>query len=105
MTLQGSDCDRVDLATGDVVYDEGDFTATAANGDTIHGTYTNGEGNLNTGLFTDDWTLDGGTGRFANVTGHGRDDFVVDNPSGTPPRPFVDTYTGVASADPSDRRD
>jgi hypothetical protein len=94
----------VNLATGDIVYDDGEFTETAANGDTLHVTYTNGEGNLNAGRYTDDWTLDGGTGGFANVTGHGRDVFVVANPSATPPNRFVDTSTGVASADPSDRR-
>ena len=64
----GSDCDRVDLATGDVVYDEGVITEYGANGDYIFATYTNGRGTLG-GTFTDDWTITGGTGRFAGATG------------------------------------
>ena len=59
----GSDCDRVDLATGKLEYDDGVITEWGANGDFIFATYTNGRGTLG-GTITDDWTITGGTGRF-----------------------------------------
>lgn len=55
-------------------YGDGRFTLSAANGDTITGVYTNSESGIDaSGLrwFRDDWTITGGTGRFAGVTGHG----------------------------------
>lgn len=55
-------------------YGDGRFTLSAANHDTITGTYVNRESGIDaSGLisFRDDWTITGGTGRFAGATGHG----------------------------------
>ena len=55
-------------------YGDGRFTLSAANDDTIAGMYTNRESGTDaSGLiwFLDDWTITGGTGRFAGATGHG----------------------------------
>ncbi len=61
---------------GGATYGDGRFTFVAANGDTITGTYTDGEsGAFDNGLlwFRDNWTVTGGTGRFAGATGHGEE--------------------------------
>ena len=54
-------------------YGDGRFTLSAANGDTITGTYVNDESGIDASgfWFRDDWTITGGTGRFAGATGHG----------------------------------
>ncbi len=55
-------------------YGDGRFTLSAANDDTVTGMYTNRESGTDaSGLhwFLDDWTITGGTGRFAGATGHG----------------------------------
>jgi len=100
----GSDCDRVDLATGNVVYDEGVIREFGANGDFIFATYTNGRGTLG-GTFTDDWTITGGTGRFAGATGQGTEEFILLAPpsfSGEP-LPFINPWEGTISYDASQR--
>ena len=100
----GSDCDRVDLATGKVVYDEGVITEYGANGDYIFATYTNGTGTLG-GAFTDDWTITGGTGRFAGATGQGTETFVLLAPPSFDgkPLPFINPWDGWISYDASQR--
>ena len=100
----GSDCDRVDLATGNVVYDEGVITEWGANGDFIYATYTNGRGTLG-GTFTDDWTITGGTGRFAGATGQGTEDFILLAPPSFDgkPLPFINPWVGWISYDASRR--
>ncbi|MGE5361504.1 MAG: hypothetical protein ACM3NQ_21005 [Bacteroidales bacterium] len=55
-------------------YSDGRLTLSAANDDTITGTYTNRDSGTDaSGLiwFRDAWTITGGTGRFAGATGHG----------------------------------
>ena len=98
----GSDCDRVDLATGNVVYDEGVITEWGANGDYIFATYTNGRGTLG-GTFTDDWTITGGTGRFAGATGQGTEEFILLVPPSFDgkPLPFINPWDGWISYDAS----
>lgn len=100
----GSDCDRVDLATGKVVYDEGVITEYGANGDYIFATYTNGRGTLG-GTFTDDWTITGGTGLFAGATGQGTEDFILLAPPSFDgkPLPFINPWVGWISYDASRR--
>jgi hypothetical protein len=101
----GSDCDRVNLATGEVVYDEGVITEYGANGDYIFATYTNGRGTLG-GTFTDDWTITGGTGRFAGATGQGTEEFILLAPPSFDgkPLPFINPWRGWISYDSSQRR-
>ena len=79
----GSDCDRVDLSTGNVDYGDGTITEFGSNG----------------GTFTDDWTLTGGTGHFAGATGEGVETFVLLAPpvfTGAP-QPFVNPWDGWIS--------
>lgn len=82
-TSVGGHCSRLDMATGIVVFGDGVFTTTSANGDTLTGTYTNGYGPPD-GTFTDDVTLTGGTGRFSGATGEAVDSGVADV-TATPP--------------------
>ena len=101
----GSDCDRVDLTTGNLVYGDGVITEYGANGDFLYGTYTNGHGRLG-GTISDDWTIVGGTGRFAGATGQGVEQFVLLSPpvGFTPePLPFINPWQGWISFDASQR--
>ncbi len=57
-------------------YSDGRFSATAADGDIVKGTYTNGtSGAYENGLlwFHDFYTITGGTGRFLEATGGGEE--------------------------------
>ena len=97
----GSDCDRVDLTTGNLVYDDGVITEYGANGDYLFGTYTNGHGTLG-GTISDEWTIVGGTGRFAGATGHGTETFDLLVPPGSitftsTPLPFINPWDGWIS--------
>ena len=97
----GSDCDRVDLTTGNLVYDDGVITEYGANGDYLFGTYTNGHGTLG-GAISDEWTIIGGTGRFAGATGHGTETFDLLVPPGSitftsTPLPFINPWDGWIS--------
>jgi hypothetical protein len=98
----GSDCDRIDLATGQLVYDDGVITEWGANGDYIFATYTNGRGTLG-GRITDDWTITGGTGRFAGATGEGTEEFILLAPPSFDgkPLPFINPWDGWISYDAS----
>ena len=101
----GSDCDRLDLATGNVVYGDGVITEYGANGDYLYGTYTNGHGTLG-GTISDEWTIVGGTGQFTGATGHGFETFVLLAPptfTGEP-LPFINPWDGWISYDASQRR-
>ena len=94
----GSDCDRIDLATGNLEYGDGVISEYGANGDYLYGTYTNGHGTLG-GLISDDWTIVGGTGRFAHATGHGVESFILLVPSSSitftsTPLPFINPWVG-----------
>ena len=100
----GSDCDRIDLATLNLVYGDGVIDEYGANGDFIYGTYTNGHGTLG-GVIADDWTIVGGTGRFAGATGAGTETFNLLAPptfSGAP-LPFINPWDGWISYDASSR--
>jgi hypothetical protein len=104
----GSDCDRVDLATGNLEYGDGVITEYGANGDYIYGTYTNGHGTLG-GTISDDWTIIGGTGRFTGATGQGVETFELLVPPGSitftsEPLPFINPWDGWISYDASQRR-
>jgi hypothetical protein len=94
----GSDCDRIDLATGNLVYGDGVITEYGANGDYLYGTYTNGHGTLG-GTISDDWTIVGGTGRFAGATGQGTETFDLLNPPSftSAPQPFINPWDGWIS--------
>jgi len=98
ITASGSDCDRIDLATGNLVYDDGVISEYGANGDFIYGTYTNGHGTLG-GTISDEWTIVGGTGRFTGATGHGFERFdLLAPPSFTgEPLPFINPWIGWIS--------
>ena len=99
----GSDCDRVDLGTGNLVYGDGVITEYGANGDFLYGTYTNGHGRLG-GTIADDWTIVGGTGRFAGATGQGVEQFVLLSPPvgfTSQPLPFINPWQGWISYDAS----
>jgi hypothetical protein len=70
VTIEAEHCS--DLDTGR--YADGRFTITAANGDTLRGTYTSGVSLTGPPIieFTDDVTfVDGGTGRFSHASGGG----------------------------------
>ncbi len=61
---------------GEVTYSDGQFTETAANGDLLQGTYTNGTSGADANgvlWFHDFFTITGGTGRFLNATGSGEE--------------------------------
>jgi hypothetical protein len=101
ITAYGSDCDRVDLTTGKLVYGDGIIVEYAANGDYIYGTYTNSHGTLG-GAISDDWTIVGGTGRFAGATGQGTETFNLLVPPGSitftsTPLPFINPWDGWIS--------
>jgi hypothetical protein len=103
MHASGSDCDRIDLATGNLVYGDGVITEYGANGDYLYGTYTNGHGTLG-GMISDDWTIVGGTGRFAHATGQGVESFILLVPPGSitftsTPLPFINPWDGWLSYD------
>lgn len=104
ITASGSDCDRVNLATGAIEYGDGVITEYGANGDYLYGTYTNGHGVLG-GTIADDWTIVGGTGRFAGATGHGTETFNLLAPISLDgsPLPFINPWDGVLSYDASER--
>jgi hypothetical protein len=74
---------KLNLLTGEVL--QGIFTFTAANGDTVFGTYGGLGTPLPSGLvqFKGSFTIDGGTGRFSEATGEGDCSGVID-PSGFP---------------------
>jgi hypothetical protein len=97
-TGTGSHCSQLDLATGVVVFGDGAFALTAASGDTLTGTYTNGYGPPD-GTFTDDVTITGGTGRFAGATGQARDNGVADVT--TTPWTIAVTFEGWIAYDAS----
>jgi hypothetical protein len=98
----GSDCDRIDLATGNLVYGDGVIIEYGANGDYLFGTYTNGHGTLG-GTISDEWTIVGGTGRFTGATGQGTETFdLLAPPSITSaPQPFINPWDGWISYDAS----
>ena len=100
----GSDCDRIDLATGNLVYGDGVIIEYGANGDYLYGTYTNGHGTLG-GTIADDWTIVGGTGRFSGATGEGTETFdLLAPPTFTgEPLPFINPWDGWISYDASQR--
>jgi hypothetical protein len=95
ITAFGSDCDRIDLATGNLVYDDGVITEYGKNGDYIFATYTNGRGTLG-GTIVDDWTITGGTGRFEGATGQGTEEFILLAPPSFDgkPLPFINPWDG-----------
>jgi hypothetical protein len=68
----GSHCSRLDRETGEILYEDGMFTARAANGDTLVLTYGNGYYSP-AGWYTDEWMIASGTGRLAGATGAGTD--------------------------------
>ncbi len=96
----GSHCSRLDLATGVAVYGDGVFMYTAANGDMLHGTYTNGYAPPD-GTLTDEATITGGTGRFVGATGHACESGTADLTT-TPPT-FAATFGGWIAYDASER--
>jgi hypothetical protein len=106
ITATGSDCDRIDLATGSVVYGDGVIDEHGANGDFIYGTYTNGHGTLG-GEIADEWTIVGGTGLFAGATGHGVEQFILLAPPSFTgaPIPFINPWQGTIAYDASNRAD
>lgn len=92
----GTDCGRIDLATGIVQYD-GTGTWTAANGDTWSSVYLGTA--FPDGSNTEEFTVVGGTGRFEGATGHGRST-ATSNMAATPPS-LVGTWEGWISYDAS----
>lgn len=104
ITAEGSDCDRVNLATGAIEYGDGVINEYGANGDYLYGTYTNGHGVLG-GTIADDWTIVGGTGRFAGATGQGTETFNLLAPIALTgePLPFINPWDGWLSYDASQR--
>jgi hypothetical protein len=101
ITAYGSDCDQIDLTTGNITYGDGVITEYGPDGDLIYGTYTNGHGKLGSTL-SDNWTLVGGTGRFAGVTGQGVETFTLLVPASSltftsQPLPFVNPWLGWIS--------
>ena len=76
-TGQTSHCTQIDWQTGTSTYSDGLLTAMAANGDEIYGHYDNGVSGIDpqSGMywFEDDFTITGGTGRFANASGGGQE--------------------------------
>lgn len=100
---------RIDMVAehcshSDFTYSQGILTITAANGDVLVATYTNGASDLSTFPdigFTDDFTfVDGGTGRFAEASGGGVEAGVADFNTDE----FVVSMEGVISYDASNRR-
>jgi len=101
---------RIDIVAehcshSDFTYSQGLLTITAANGDVLLATYTNGVSDFTNFPpdigFTDEFTfVDGGTGRFAEASGGGVEtgvaDFFTDE--------FVVSMEGVISYDASNRR-
>jgi hypothetical protein len=72
-TVELSHCSQLDLVTGVGTFGDGVLTLRAANGDTLSGTYGNGESLFQpdgTVAYTFEMTITGGTGRFAGATGH-----------------------------------
>ncbi len=94
----GSTCARVDFATGVVAFGDGVGTLTAANGDTLNATLA-GYGSILDGTETEEWTLVGGTGRFAGATGQARSTGRVDVT--TTPYTFASTFEGWIAYDAS----
>lgn len=92
----GTDCGRIDLVTGVVAY-EGGATWTAANGDTWSSRYVGSA--FPDGTNTEEFTVVGGTGRFAGAMGHGTD-IATSNMAATPPT-FVGTWEGWIAYDAS----
>jgi hypothetical protein len=68
----------INLLTTEVL--QGTFTFTAANGDTVFGTYSGLGTPLPSGLiqFEGSFTIDGGTGRFSEATGEGDMSGLID---------------------------
>lgn len=99
MNVVAEHCSHVDFT-----YSQGTLTITAANGDVLNATYTDGVSDLSTFPdigFTDDFTFVGGTGRFAEASGAGVEsgvaNFFTDE--------FVVHMEGVVSYDASSRSD
>ena len=93
----------LDLGFGPGPYEQGVLTLTAANGDELRATYTNGvtdSTNFPLLAFTDDFTFDGGTGRFVHASGGGVEQglfhFFTDD--------FTVVMDGTRAYDASDRR-
>lgn len=81
-------------------YGEGTILITTEAGDVINGTYTNGMTLVPPPMteFADSWTLTGGTGRFAAVSGSGTEMGIADLTMGpVPGAPFTVTMEGVIS--------
>lgn len=94
----GTDCGRIDLATGVIEYD-GTGSWTAANGDTWNSTYVGTA--FPDGTNTEEFTVVGGTGRFAGASGHGIAVGTSDL-TATPPT-LVGTWEGWIAYDASQR--
>lgn len=92
----GTDCGRINLATGVVEYDGG-ATWAAANGDTWSSTYVGSA--FPDGTNTEEFTVVGGTGRFAGATGYGTD-IATSDMAATPPT-LVGTWEGWIAYDAS----
>jgi hypothetical protein len=96
-------CTYFDVDTGTGIFNEGTTTFVAANGDTLvlshSGTFeVSTEGPF--ALVNQDWTVEGGTGRFVGAEGHGTANPVSDFISGT----TTATWTGVIEYDASNVR-
>jgi hypothetical protein len=80
---------------GDGVSYDGRMTLTAANGDTITGTYVTHWVITPPTVHVTGWlSIDGGTGRFSGATGRVWQDHVITMTSGVPPWPLAMTFTG-----------
>lgn len=97
-------CSRVNVdgATGAVSFDYGDGRATfvAANGDELYGTYDEGSADLMADgnvAWHDTFTLAGGTGRFEDAVGGGREMGTTDSVTGWTTWAFEGTITYDAS--------
>lgn len=85
VTLRFEHCTQADLQAGIFTYTDGEFSYTAANGDALRGTYSDGTAEMVSSdlvAWQDTFVIRGGTGRFAAATGGGEDRGTTENESG-----------------------
>lgn len=100
--VEASHCSQW-LSADEITFGDGEVTLMASDGDTLNATYGNGSGSFQPdGSFpyTYEWTIAGGTGRFAGATGHlDVSGMVVDWATVT----VVETFDGWIAYDASQR--